>query len=71
MFLHSIPKKERAAELNAGKDSKHEQRNGMVSTCGTVKRMRTLHPGREVSPLTEGRDKRVCESMTGLKISGK
>lgn len=42
MSLHSIPKKERAAELNAGKDSQHEQRNGVVSTCGAVRREREV-----------------------------
>lgn len=54
-------------ENNAGKDGRHEQRSGMISTCGAVKWRRTLHPGREVSPLTKGRER--CESMTGLKMT--
>lgn len=45
-------------ENNAGKDSRHEQRNGVVSTCAAVKWMRTPHPGREVFPLAEGRGER-------------
>lgn len=39
----------------------------MISTCGALKWMRTLRPGREVSPMTEGRVERSLSKYEWLE----